>query len=108
MFPKKMPGNLKSVKLQISNQVASDNKSTNLWDAQNLFLIDELCSRHNHIPPYHCQYNPNEHVWAIVKKYERNIEQSWSIVGWCSDSERSCGGKLFQQLRPKLEKLFAF
>ena len=37
------------------------------------FVVDKIASEHNHtvvrLPPYHCQYNPIEMIWAQVKGY---------------------------------------
>lgn len=57
---------------------------TNLWHLVNQhvsssdtnFVVDKIASDHNHkvvrLPPYHCQYNPIELIWAQVKGYVAN------------------------------------
>ncbi|RVE50547.1 hypothetical protein evm_004774 [Chilo suppressalis] len=46
-----------------------------------LFAVDELLKQHNHevvkLPPYHCDLNPIEKIWSLVKRRvaDKNVAQ---------------------------------
>ncbi|KAH9638425.1 hypothetical protein HF086_007732 [Spodoptera exigua] len=48
---------------------------------QPTYVVDELLKRHNHevlrLPPYHCDLNPIEKIWSLVKRRvaEKNVDQ---------------------------------
>lgn len=58
-------GLLKTQLLQLVNQHITANDTN--------YMIDKIASEHGHrvvrLPPYHCQYNPIELIWAQVKGY---------------------------------------
>lgn len=50
-----------------------------------MYKVDELAHRYGHkvvrLPPYHCIFNPIEHIWGIAKNYFRdNVGKDGSSV----------------------------
>lgn len=41
-----------------------------------MYIADELAEKYGHcvlrLPPYHCIFNPIEHIWGITKTYYNN------------------------------------
>jgi hypothetical protein len=41
------------------------------------YVIDEILAKKGHdvlrLPPYHCQYNPIEMIWGLIKTLDRNL-----------------------------------
>lgn len=54
--------------------------------AKKKYCIDELLKSYGHdvlrLPPYHCDLNPIELVWADIKRYvrERNVTADLSLT----------------------------
>jgi transposase len=49
----------------------------------NQYLIDEYVKKHNkvilRIPPYHCELNPIELAWSVVKQYVRSNNTTFKL-----------------------------
>ena len=60
-FPEKGPGSYKKDLLVIINE----------HKPQQLYIADKMIEQHGHqvlrLPPYHCQFNPIELLWGIIK-----------------------------------------
>ncbi|XP_025420202.1 uncharacterized protein LOC112690407 [Sipha flava] len=65
---------LKSELLAISNKMRPDSKS---------YVIDNLAKDNGHtvlrLPPYHCEFNPIELAWAMVKGYVKQNNTTFQI-----------------------------
>lgn len=50
------------------------------------YVVDELLREHGHevvrLPPYHCDLNPIEYIWNLVKQRvaDKNIDQSERLI----------------------------
>ena len=57
---------------------------------ENKYLIDQIAAKHGYtvvrLPPYHCDLNPIELIWANIQNYVARRNSTWKMV----DVERLC------------------
>jgi transposase len=69
------------------------------------YFIDNLLLSKGHqvlrLPPYHCQYNPIEHIWGIAKNY---YDHHMGSEGYGDDKVLSMWEKALQSISPEMWK----